>query len=148
MKKTVSIVLCAALALAFALSVSASLNTVNKEITYRDIKITLYGKEITPTDADGNPTEPFIMDGSTYLPVRAIAGAVGLGVDWDGETSTVILGNADGHDQVYITRTGSKYHYDAQCNGGTYWPVPFETAVGMGLEPCDKCVLTVDHPEG
>lgn len=148
MKKAASIILAAALILALALSVSASSNTVSNEITYRDIKIQLYGKEITPTDASGNPTEPFIMDGSTYLPVRAIAGAVGLGVDWDAETSTVILGNPDGHDQVYITRTGSKYHYDPQCNGGTYWPVPFETALGMGLEPCDKCVLTVDHPEG
>lgn len=148
MKKTVSIILCAALVLALALSVSASSNTVSKDITYRDIKIQLYGKEITPTDANGNPTEPFIMDDSTYFPVRAIAGALGLSVGWDDATSTVILGNPDGHDQVYITRTGSKYHYDPQCNGGTYWPVPYETAAGMGLEPCDKCVLTQSRPEG
>lgn len=148
MKKIKIIITVTALVLVLAISVSASTNTVDKTLTYRDIKITLYGKELTPTDAAGNSTEPFIMDGSTYLPVRAIASAIGLDVGWDGDTNTVILGNPDGHNQVYITRTGTKYHYDSQCNGGTYWPVPFETATGMGLQPCDKCVLTADHSNG
>lgn len=35
--------------------------------------------------------EPFILDGTTYLPVRAVAGALGLGVGWDDATSTVTL---------------------------------------------------------
>lgn len=41
---------------------------------------------------------------------------------------------------VYITKTGKKYHNDDTCNGGTYWPVPLSTALGMNLQPCDKCV--------
>ena len=147
MKKGLTIAIVCVLLFALSVSATASSNTISKEITYRDIKITLNGKELIPTDANGNPTEPFIMDGSTYLPVRAIAGAVGLDVGWDGETSTVIL-NENEHANVYVTRTGSKYHYDPTCNGGTFWPVPIETAIGMGLEPCDKCVLTNEHPEG
>lgn len=140
--KKIAVVVSAVLSLCLLAGTAlAASGTLQKEIAYRDIKITLYGKEVTPTDANGNAVEPFIMDGSTYLPVRAVAGALGLDVAWDGATSTVILGTPDGHDQVYITRTGSKYHYDSTCNGGTYWPVPFETATGMGLEPCDKCVL-------
>ena len=64
---------------------------VQATLTYRDIKITLDGKEIIPKDVNGNIVEPFIIGGTTYLPVRAIAGAVGLDVKWDGDTSTVVL---------------------------------------------------------
>jgi len=39
-------------------------------------------------DAD---SQPFIMDGRTFLPVRAIADIAGLGVDFDGATNTVVL---------------------------------------------------------
>ena len=58
---------------------------------YRDIKIKLDGTEITPKDANGKTVEPFIIDGTTYLPVRAVGEAMGLDVDWDGETSIVQL---------------------------------------------------------
>lgn len=58
---------------------------------YNNIKITLNGTEITPKDVNGNVVEPFIIDGTTYLPVRAISNALGLNVDWNGETQTVIL---------------------------------------------------------
>jgi len=34
---------------------------------------------------------PFVSDGRTFLPVRGIADALGLDVDWDGVTSTVYL---------------------------------------------------------
>ncbi|MCL1859872.1 MAG: copper amine oxidase N-terminal domain-containing protein [Oscillospiraceae bacterium] len=60
-------------------------------ISYNDIKITLNGKQITPKDANGNAVDPFILNGSTYLPVRAVGEALGLEVDWDGKTNTVIL---------------------------------------------------------
>ena len=35
---------------------------------------------------------PFIMDGRTFLPVRAIAEALGTAVDWNGQTATVYIG--------------------------------------------------------
>jgi peptidyl-prolyl cis-trans isomerase B (cyclophilin B) len=66
--------------------------TLQKDVTYRDIKIVVDGNEITPTDANGNPVEPFIMDGTTYLPVRAVANAFGKEVGWDDTTNTVYLG--------------------------------------------------------
>ena len=40
---------------------------------------------------------------------------------------------------VYITPTGSKYHYDNNCNGGTYIPSTLAEAQAMGLTPCKKC---------
>ncbi|HWQ75845.1 MAG TPA: stalk domain-containing protein [Syntrophomonas sp.] len=63
--------------------------TVN--LDYTGINITLNGKPITPTDANGNVVEPFAISGTTYLPVRGIANALGLGVSWDAATQTVIL---------------------------------------------------------
>ncbi len=62
--------------------------------TFRDIKIKLNGSEVIPKDANGNIVEPFLINGTTYLPVRAVGEAMGLNVDWDGETSTVKLTNS------------------------------------------------------
>ena len=45
---------------------------------YNDIKITLDGEEITPRDGAGNVVDPFIIEGTTYLPVRGISSALGL----------------------------------------------------------------------
>lgn len=59
--------------------------------TFRDIQIEVQGKTISPKDADGNPVEPFIVDGTTYLPIRAVGEALGLHVSWDGSTSTASL---------------------------------------------------------
>jgi hypothetical protein len=129
----------AVLILAFALPALAAFQK-QATLNYNDIKIMVNGDTISPKDANGNIVEPFIIDGTTYLPVRAIADAVGLDVAWDGSTSTVILTEPDAARAVYITRTGEKYHYDSTCNGGTYFEVPLQTAIDMGLTPCNKCV--------
>ncbi len=80
-------------------------------IIYRDIKITIDGKEITPADASGTPVEPFIYDGTTYLPVRAVASALGVQVDWDAETSTVYLGERPKATQ-WLLKTETDYYMD------------------------------------
>lgn len=41
---------------------------------------------------------------------------------------------------VYITRTGKRYHYDPNCNGGTYIASTLSAAKASGLTPCQKCV--------
>ena len=40
---------------------------------------------------------------------------------------------------VYITKTGKRYHYDGNCNGGTYIPSTLGEALKRGLTPCEKC---------
>lgn len=67
--------------------------------TYNNIKITLDGVEFTPKDAGGNVVDPFIVDGTTYLPVRAVANALGLGVGWNEASNTVML-TSDGSTPV------------------------------------------------
>jgi len=66
---------------------------------YMDIKIVINGEEITPRDPNGNIFEPFVVDGTTYLPVRAVCEAIGYNVEWDGTTKTVYIfpsSDADG----------------------------------------------------
>ena len=67
--------------------------TETATITYKDIKISIDGQLIQPTDAQGNSTEPFILNAnnSTYLPLRAVAGALGCDVKWDNATATITL---------------------------------------------------------
>ena len=59
------------------------------------------GIPIVPKDAKGNIVEPFIYEGTTYLPVRAVGEALGKAVTWDGATKTVYIGNVPGED-IYL----------------------------------------------
>lgn len=74
-------------------TVTTGLAAYQKQATlnYSDIKITMDGEKVNPTDANGKTVEPFAIDGTTYLPIRAIANALNLGVEWDGATQTVKL---------------------------------------------------------
>ena len=62
------------------------------EAMYSDVKIYIDEKKIDPKDANGNTVEPFICDGTTYLPVRAVGEAFGKVVAWDGSTNSVYVG--------------------------------------------------------
>lgn len=42
--------------------------------------------------------------------------------------------------KIYVTKTGKRYHYDPNCNGGTYYESTLEEAKRRGLTPCNKCV--------
>lgn len=65
-------------------------------LDYTGIKITLNGTPVTPKDVSGNAVEPFAIEGTTYLPVRGIASALGLNADWDQATQTVKLTDGSG----------------------------------------------------
>lgn len=65
------------------------------ELYYNNIKIYMDGGELVPKDANGNAVEPFTMNGTTYLPVRAIANAFGKDVEWDGSTQSIYIGKKD-----------------------------------------------------
>lgn len=133
-------IICTVLALCLFGTATATVGRYSKEVDYSNIKVTLDGNPVNLVDVNGSPVEPFAISGTTYLPVRAVADALGLNVDWDQATSTVVLTTPQSGHAIYITRTGSKYHYDNTCNGGTYWEVPLTTAIGMGLTPCEKCI--------
>jgi hypothetical protein len=75
-----------------AFTVLAATNTINISVTYRDIKLYVDGELITPKDANNNVVEPFIYNGTTYLPIRAIGEALGKDVEWEGSTNSVFIG--------------------------------------------------------
>lgn len=93
-----------ALVIVLGITAFATVGSRTAELWYNNIKIMINGKEVTPTDANGNAVEPFTIDGTTYLPVRAVGSALGMEVGWNGETNTVTLDNPgvfQGGVQVY-----------------------------------------------
>ena len=76
---------------ALAVPALAATGSRNVRVDYSDIKLVINGETVTPRDGDGNVVEPFTIDGTTYLPVRAVANALGMDVSWNGNTHTVTL---------------------------------------------------------
>lgn len=108
------------------------------------ITVTLDGAAQTFHDAQGAVVLPLTYNGTTYLPVRAVCGLVGLPVEWVQETSTVKLGEAPTAElpegavavtpEMDIYRDGHDYTYENGAyvcsNGGamsTGTSVYFET---------------------
>lgn len=58
-----------------------------------DIKISIDGKEFIPKDANGNTVEVFEYNGTTYVPIRAIATAFGKDVGYDAGSRTAVIKN-------------------------------------------------------
>ena len=85
--------------------------TRNETLNFNNIKVTLDGNTLALRDGTGATVEPFIIDGTTYLPIRAIAQALGLNVTWNSQTHTVALttgsGTASGTNTGSNTGTGS-----------------------------------------
>lgn len=78
--------------------VLATSGRVEKALDYLDIKLKVNGQEITPTDVNGSSTEPFAIDGTVYVPVRAISEALGCDVYWDSGANTVVINNGEVYD--------------------------------------------------
>ncbi|MEK4449403.1 MULTISPECIES: stalk domain-containing protein [Paenibacillus] len=74
---------------------SGKLTSIN--IVKGGIKLFVDGKLVKPTDSDGKVVEPFIYDGTTYLPLRALSNALTNNqkqVKWDAGTSSIYVGQA------------------------------------------------------
>lgn len=101
-KKIRTILLVALLVCAMGSTIFAKQVTETVSIIYDNIKIIIDGIEYNAKDANGNEIEPFVYNGTTYLPVRAIADAFDKDVTWEPQTSTVVLGtkNFDWLDQM------------------------------------------------
>ena len=72
-------------------SASATTGKVTKEIEYKNIAVSLDGKKLDLKDTKGNAVEPFMFNGTNYIPARALAEALGMSVSWDSATNTVVL---------------------------------------------------------
>ena len=61
------------------------------EVTYDNIRIRSDGLDCETKDANGNSVEPFIFNGSTYVPIRAVSEALGKKVLWDDKEKVVYI---------------------------------------------------------
>lgn len=75
----------------------AANTTTLYDVIASGVKIVVDGQKLNPTDVNGNKVEPIIYNGTTYLPVRAVANALGKAVYWDGPNYTVYLGEMNGN---------------------------------------------------
>ncbi len=62
------------------------------EVVFSDMKIAVDGKLLELKDAQGNSLQPILYGGTTYLPVRAIAQALGKEVTPPKEDNTLYIG--------------------------------------------------------
>jgi len=66
------------------------------------VEIFVDGVKMNPTDAQGNPVETFIYNGTTYVPLRAVSQSLGKNVNWDGANQRVYIGEAPGEKQYLL----------------------------------------------
>ena len=86
-------VLITVLALGVAVPGLADAVMKNIEVYVGDVKIYIDGNLQHPTDVNGNTVQPFIYQGTTYLPVRALTNMLtDKTIGWDGETKSVFIG--------------------------------------------------------
>lgn len=62
------------------------------DVLYDNIKIYVDGVLVQPKDGAGNAVEPFLSNGTTYLPVRAVSEALGKEVSWDADSKSIYIG--------------------------------------------------------
>jgi len=108
MKRKISSIILALVLLLTVLPVVDASNTV--ALTYSGLRIELNSEEIIPQDSASQVVEPFSINGTTYLPVRAVASALGLHVDWRQADNMVVLqsggtASAGTGTAIYTTRT-------------------------------------------
>ncbi|SES26258.1 Copper amine oxidase N-terminal domain-containing protein [Gracilibacillus ureilyticus] len=95
-KKAIIGIATVTMAVGFTAGVSA--NSLLEKITaYKNhgISFQVDGQDWTPKDPSGNKLTAITYSGTTYLPVRSVGQAFGVGIGWDGETQTVSLGESD-----------------------------------------------------
>lgn len=68
-----------------------SLIKISGAVLNDQLNFKLDGATVVPVGDDGTPVLPVSYNGTTYLPVRAIGYLLGLGIDYDGLTKTVLI---------------------------------------------------------
>ena len=88
-KRILSASLALTLTAALALPAMAD-NLVRKTIEVdAGVGVVVDGQVVTPTNAGGETVDVFASNGTTYLPVRAMSGALGAQVSYDAESYCV-----------------------------------------------------------
>lgn len=105
-------------------------------VSQASCNVVVDGSKLICYDTNGNVVEPFVFEGTTYVPVRGVAQAFDIPVAWEQETKTVHLGKTGGTptlgDEINIFFNGERFIcYDVSGNavhpilheGTTYLPI-------------------------
>jgi hypothetical protein len=109
MKKAIPITIAAALA-AVLLAASAAQDTAIRATLSPGVTIRYNGEVQAFRDANGGTVHPIMYNGTTYLPIRAIANMLDIPVEWSSGTRTVDLGTAamQGKSLLSVTDAGTR----------------------------------------
>jgi Copper amine oxidase N-terminal domain. len=126
--KTVTKIIALLFIIGIVLSTAVIGAGTNKDINVNtDISVIIDGEEFIPKDAYGNVVEIFEYNGTTYVPVRAIAEVLSkspVWIEYDEETRKVEIISATEFTPipsmglipiVYVTLTDNKYHM-SECS--------------------------------
>ena len=130
-KKPVTIILVAAGMLSSSLGsayAAANLEPINAFFN-RGVSFVLNGERWQPKDTSGEALSPIFYNGSNYLPVRALAEALKIPIEFDGANQIIYIGNKLTAktpifampmeiDDIYVTSTKSPK--EALVNGKQY----------------------------
>lgn len=101
-KRIITIILCIAFVFSFCIGVYAGGNM--QAITAylnQGIKVQFNGQVQTMKDASNKTIYPISYNGTTYVPIRAVSNILGVPVEWDAASNSVILGeNPKGTDFI------------------------------------------------
>ena len=85
MKKRLTAIL---LMLAFFTTSALAASTYQKSIEVEyGITLSINGKTPTLADANGSPVQPFVYDGTTYVPIRAVSTNLGAAISYDSKNN-------------------------------------------------------------
>ena len=113
---TVGACLCLFVGIGGVVYAKTTLKEIKAYLNY-EIAIKLDGEEQTMYDANGNRVYPVTYNGTTYVPIRAVSNMLGIDVDWDGATKSVLLGD---HAALKTKLTDLSY-YDRKPISGQHY---------------------------
>ena len=92
-REKLKMAVCALIICALSCGITAFATNASRTITVDYCDIQVYKDDVLCKlkDSNGTTVEPFIYNGTTYIPLRAAANLAGLGVDWDGRTHSIYL---------------------------------------------------------
>jgi uncharacterized protein YxeA len=103
MKKAAIILLVVAMLAAVCVTAYAvSADTRVQATLSPSVTVKYNGVVQTMRNANGDEVFPVMYQGTTYLPIRAVSNMLGVPVDWDGGTRTVLLGAVDGQGKSFL----------------------------------------------
>ena len=96
---------------------------LTKKQLYATSGVNIYfnGNLYTPQLTNGNKTEVYIINGTTYMPARDISAMFGTSISWDQATNSAILNRNgysidNGYDSDYDNNQDGAYYYDDNGN--------------------------------